>query len=200
MGGDRPPRPAQAPAEEPALTAEQDAPDEDIGALVLSRVRDIPDFPQPGVAFKDLSPLLADGAALRALADHVARRYAGRVDVVAGIEARGFILAAATAYALGVGFVPVRKAGKLPAATHRAEYTLEYGNAVLEVHVDAFVPAHRVLVMDDVLATGGTAAAACQLVELAGGTVVAVEVVLELGELGGRSALPGREVRPLVTV
>ncbi len=174
--------------------------DEDIGSLVLSRVRNIADFPQPGVAFKDLTPLLADGAALRAVVDHLASRYAGQVDMVAGIEARGFILAAATAYALGVGFVPVRKEGKLPGAIHRAEYALEYGNAVLEVHVDAFVRAHRVLVMDDVLATGGTAAAACQLVELAGGTVVAVEVVLELGELAGRGALPGREVRTLVTV
>lgn len=171
-----------------------------ISALVRARLRDIPDFPKPGIAFKDLTPLLADGAALRAVADHVASRYAGRVDVVVGIEARGFILGAATAYALGVGFVPVRKEGKLPAATHRAEYTLEYGSAVLEVHVDAFVRGRRALVMDDVLATGGTAAAACQLVEMAGGTVVAVEVALELAELDGRSALPGREVSTLVTV
>ncbi|MGV1008535.1 MAG: adenine phosphoribosyltransferase [Dermatophilaceae bacterium] len=174
--------------------------DEDISALVTSRLRDVPDFPKPGIAFKDVTPLLADGPALRAVADHAARRYAGRVDVVVGIEARGFILGAATAYALGVGFVPVRKAGKLPAATHRAEYTLEYGTEVLEVHVDAFLRGQRALVMDDVLATGGTAAAACRLVEMAGGVVVAVEVLLELGELDGNAALRGREVRSLVTV
>jgi adenine phosphoribosyltransferase len=174
--------------------------DDDIRALVLSRLRDIPDFPKPGVGFKDVTPLLADGSALRSVADHTAERYAGRVDVVVGIEARGFILGAATAYAMGLGFVPVRKAGKLPAATHRAEYTLEYGEAVLEVHVDALVTNRRALVMDDVLATGGTAAAACRLVEMAGGAVVAVEVLLELAELGGRAALPGREVHPLVTV
>jgi adenine phosphoribosyltransferase len=171
----------------------------DVAGLVLSRLRDIPDFPKPGIAFKDLTPLLADGPALRAVADHVAARYAGQADVVAGIEARGFILGAATAYALGVGFVPLRKEGKLPGDTHRAEYALEYGNAVLEVHVDAFVAGQRVLLMDDVLATGGTAAAACRLIELAGGTVIAFETVLELGSLGGRSALAGRVVHALVT-
>lgn len=175
-------------------------PSADVRHLVLSHVRDIPDFPQPGVDFKDFTPLLADGAALRVVADEVATRYAGRVDVVVGVEARGFILAGATAYALGVGFVPVRKQGKLPGPTHRAEYTLEYGTATLEVHVDSFVAGHRVLVMDDVLATGGTAAAACALVERAGATVVAVEVVLEIGALDGRAALPGREVTALVRV
>lgn len=172
----------------------------DVAGLVQSLLRDIPDFPKPGVVFKDFTPLLADGVALRAVADHVAARYAGQVDIVAGIEARGFVLGAATAYALGVGFVPLRKEGKLPGRTHRAEYTLEYGNAVLEVHVDALVADHRVLVMDDVLATGGTAAAACRLIELAGGTVVAIETVLELGFLEGRAALAGRAVHSLVTV
>lgn len=174
--------------------------DDDIAGLVTSRLRDIPDFPKPGIAFKDFTPLLADGPALRAVADHVAARYAGRVDVVAGIEARGFILAAATAYALGVGFVPLRKEGRLPGPTHRAEYTLEYGNAVLEVHVDALVSEQRVLLMDDVLATGGTAAAACRLIEMAGGTVVAVEMILDLGFLDARAALAGRSVHSLVTV
>ncbi len=172
----------------------------DLACLVRDRLRDVPDFPAPGVLFKDLTPLLADGPALQALIADIAGRYAGRADAVAGIEARGFVLGAAAAYALGVGFVPVRKAGKLPGATHRAEYALEYGSAVLEVHVDAFVAGQRVLVLDDVLATGGTAAAACRLVETAGGVVVAVETVLELGALGGRRALSGREVHTLVTV
>ncbi len=168
--------------------------------LVLSRLRDIPDFPEPGVLFKDFSPLLADGEAFAAVVDDVARRYAGQVDVIVGIEARGFILGAAVAYRLGVGFVPVRKAGKLPAATHRAEYVLEYGSAVLEVHQDAFVTGMRALVIDDVLATGGTAAATCDLVERAGATVVAVEMVLELAFLHGRDKLPGRQVNALVTL
>lgn len=172
--------------------------DAQLRQLVLEHLRDIPDFPKPGVLFKDFTPLLADGDALRAVADHVAQRYAGRVDAVVGIEARGFILGAATAHALGVGFVPVRKAGKLPGRTHRAEYTLEYGTAVLELHVDAFVEGHRVLIMDDVLATGGTAAATCDLVERAGGQVIALDFVLELGFLHGRDALPGREVHSIL--
>lgn len=115
------------------------------------------------------------------------------MDAVVGIEARGFILGAATAYAMGVGFVPVRKARKLP-ETYEATYTLEYGTATLEIHVDAFVEGQRVLIMDDVLATGGTAAATCELVERAGGQVVAVDVVLEIGGFNGRDALVGREV------
>jgi adenine phosphoribosyltransferase len=168
--------------------------------VVVDHLRDIPDFPKPGVLFKDFTPLLADGPALRAVADDVARRYAGTIDVVVGIEARGFILAAAAAYALGVGFVPVRKAGKLPGETHRAEYTLEYGSAALEVHVDSFVAGQRVLVMDDVLATGGTAAAACALIERAGAAVVAFEAVLEIAALKGRSALTGRRVHAIVAV
>ena len=166
--------------------------------LVGERLRDVPDFPKPGVLFKDFTPLLGDGPALRALVDDIAARYAGRVDAVVGIEARGFILGAAVAYVLGVGFVPVRKAGKLPADTHEATYTLEYGTATLEIHVDALVAGHRVVIIDDVLATGGTAAATCDLVERAGGLVVAVEVVLEVGFLAGRSALPGREVHSVL--
>jgi adenine phosphoribosyltransferase len=162
-------------------------------------MRDVQDFPEPGVLFKDFSPLLGDGAAFRAVVDDVAARYAGRVDVVVGIEARGFILGAAVAYRLGLGFVPVRKAGKLPAATYGVEYTLEYGAAALEVHADAFPPGARALVMDDVLATGATAAATCELVERAGAVVTAVEIVLELSFLDGRSRLVGREVSSLVT-
>ncbi len=169
-----------------------------IARLVGERLRDVPDFPKPGVLFKDFTPLLGDGPALRALVDDIAARYAGRVDAVVGIEARGFILGAAVAYVLGVGFIPVRKAGKLPADTHEATYTLEYGTATLEIHVDALVAGHRVVIIDDVLATGGTAAATCDLVERAGGLVVAVEVVLEVGFLAGRSALPGREVHSVL--
>lgn len=172
--------------------------DTQLASRVRSLLRDIPDFPKPGVLFKDFTPLLADADALRAVADDVATTYAGRVDVVVGVEARGFILGAATAYSLGVGFVPVRKAGKLPGETHEATYTLEYGTATLEIHIDALVQGHRALIMDDVLATGGTAAATCDLVERAGGTVVALDFVLEIGALHGRAALPGREVRTLL--
>jgi adenine phosphoribosyltransferase len=175
------------------------APDDRVRDLVAARLRDVPDFPTPGVLFKDFTPLLADADAVRTVVDDIARRYRGAVDVVVGVEARGFILGAAAAYALGVGFVPVRKAGKLPGRTHEAEYTLEYGTATLEVHVDAFVAGHRVLIMDDVLATGGTAAATCDLVERAGARVAALEFVLEIGFLKGREALPGRVVSAILT-
>lgn len=199
MGPERAAQPTEASPQVEAVT--NVVPGEDsIRELVLSRMRDIPDFPEPGVLFKDFSPLLADGPAFAALVDDVAARYSRQVDVVAGIEARGFILGAAVAYRLGVGFVPVRKAGKLPSLTHRVEYALEYACAVLEVHQDAFLPGARVLVMDDVLATGGTAAATCELVELAGAVVTAVEIVLELSFLDGRSKLGGREVSCIVTV
>lgn len=162
--------------------------------------RQVPDFPEPGVVFRDLTPVLADPVGLRAVVDDIAGRHAGAVDVVVGIEARGFILGAATAYALGLGFVPIRKAGKLPGATHRAEYTLEYGTATLEVHQDAFLADHRALVLDDVLATGGTAAASCELVERAGARVAALEIVLELEALHGRDKLTGRPLHAILTV
>lgn len=169
-----------------------------LAQLVAGRVHDVPDFPEPGVSFKDVTPVLADPVALRAVVDDAADRFRGRIDIVVGIEARGFMLGAATAYALGVGFVPIRKVGKLPRATHEAQYELEYGSATIEIHVDAFHPGTRVLVMDDVLATGGTAQAACELVERAGGVVVGVDVVVELGFLGGRAKLPGRDVCSLL--
>jgi adenine phosphoribosyltransferase len=171
-----------------------------IGEVVASRLRDIPDFPVQGVTFKDVTPLLADGPALRVVVQDIARRYAGRVDVVVGIEARGFIFGAAVAYELGIGFVPVRKAGKLPGPTHSTTYDLEYGSAVIEVHTDAFAPGMRTLVVDDVLATGGTAAATCELIERAGASVQAVEVLMELGFLNGRSKLPGRTVHAMLSV
>ncbi|WP_338155530.1 adenine phosphoribosyltransferase [Arsenicicoccus dermatophilus] len=171
---------------------------QETAALVARLMRDIPDFPSPGVLFKDFTPLLADGPALRTVVDDIARRHRGDCEVVVGMEARGFILGAAVAYALGVGFVPVRKAGKLPGATVGADYTLEYGQATLEMHVDALTPGQRVLVLDDVLATGGTAAATCGLVEDCGGIVSACEFVLEIDALRGRERLAGRRVISLV--
>ena len=186
-----------APLSPAPLTAPLTAP---IGEVVASRLRDIPDFPVPGVTFKDFTPLLSDGPALRAVVQDISRRYAGRVDVVVGIEARGFILGSAVAYELGIGFVPVRKAGKLPGLTHSAEYDLEYGSAAIEVHADAFAGRARALVMDDVLATGGTAEATCALIEQAGASVEAVEVVLELYFLNGRSKLAGRTVHAMLSL
>jgi adenine phosphoribosyltransferase len=171
----------------------------DIANLIATTIRDVPDYPQPGVLFKDITPLLADGAVFAAVVDALA---AGSADVtkVAGIEARGFILAAPVAYMLGAGFVPVRKQGKLPAETYAESYALEYGTATLEVHTDAFLPTDRVLIVDDVLATGGTAAATASLIRRAGATVTGIVVLLELGFLAGRGKLPDLPVRSLVTV
>jgi adenine phosphoribosyltransferase len=172
-----------------------------IGELVAAKVLDVPDFPQAGVLFKDLTPLFADGAAFRTVIDSIVD-YHGRdsFDIVVGIEARGFVIAAAVAYAAGVGVVPVRKAGKLPRAVHAASYELEYGQATLEVHEDAFIAAKQVLIVDDVLATGGTAEATLNLVERAGGTVTGFTVLLELAFLNGRERLAGRDVHALLTV
>ncbi|MFV0462036.1 MAG: adenine phosphoribosyltransferase [Nostocoides sp.] len=169
----------------------------DVAALIDRRLRDIPDFPSPGIVFKDITPLLADGGAFATVTEAMAERHRG-VDVVAGVEARGFIIGAAVAQCLRVGFVPVRKAGRLPGATASLSYDLEYGSAEIEVHADAFAAGERVLVVDDVLATGGTAEAACALVEQAGGTVSAVAVVIELAALGGRNRLVGRQVEALL--
>ena len=162
-------------------------------------VRDIPDFPRPGITFKDLTPLLADAAAFRSAVDGIAERCEGTgVDRVLGVEARGFILAAPIAYRFGAGFTPVRKAGKLPWQVEAEEYALEYGTDLLEIHQDAIQRGDRVLVVDDVLATGGTAAATVRLVERLGGEVVGLGFVLELALLDGRSRLPGREIVSLV--
>jgi adenine phosphoribosyltransferase len=161
----------------------------DLGALLRSRVVDVPDFPQPGVVFKDISPLLADHVAFAGAVDAIVAHHGrGTVDKVVGIEARGFIVAAPVAYHFGAGFVPVRKPGKLPLATHEEAYELEYGTNVLQVHQDAFETGDRVLIVDDVLATGGTAAAAARLVAAAGADLVGLSVLLELGFLGGRAA------------
>jgi adenine phosphoribosyltransferase len=178
----------------------------ELAGLIVSRTVDVPDFPKPGIVFKDLMPLFADGDAFRQVIDGViAHHGAGSVgtasfDVVAGVEARGFVVAAAIAYATGTGVVPVRKAGKLPRPTVSATYELEYGTATLEVHSDAFAAGQRVLVVDDVLATGGTAAAALDLVEQAGGTVAGFSVIMELGFLHGRERLAPRPVHALLTV
>jgi adenine phosphoribosyltransferase len=171
---------------------------------VAALVRDVPDYPSPGILFKDITPLLATPAVFREVVDAMADAHgagSGRpVDVVAGIEARGFILAAPVALALDVPFVPIRKRGKLPHTTLAADYDLEYGTATIEVHTDAVAPGQRVLLVDDVLATGGTAAAACGLLEQLGGTVVGLSVLIELTFLNGRDRLPGRDVRSLLTV
>jgi adenine phosphoribosyltransferase len=170
-----------------------------LAELVASRVRDVPDFPEPGIQFKDLMPLFADGPAFRAVTDGIVARHA-EFDVVAGIEARGFLIAAAVGYATGTGVVPVRKAGKLPGKTVSVAYTLEYGEAVVEVHADAFATARRVLLVDDVLATGGTVAAAAQLIDRAGGDVVGMSVILELQALGGRARLAPFDVHAVLSV
>lgn len=164
------------------------------------RIRDIPDFPQPGVVFKDITPLLADLAAFRCAVDAIAEHWAGTpVDKVLAVEARGFIVGAPVAYRFSAGFVPCRKAGKLPWQVEREEYVLEYGTDLLEIHQDGVAPGERVLVIDDVLATGGTASAAVRLVERLGGVVVGLGFVLELAFLGGRSKLAGQDVLSLLT-
>jgi adenine phosphoribosyltransferase len=170
-----------------------------IAELIRARIRDIQDYPQPGIVFKDITPLLGDGPAFGAVVSALA---AGQepVDKVAGIEARGFILAASVACQLGAGFVPVRKQGKLPAPTYAQSYQLEYGTATIEVHQDAFEPGERVLIVDDVLATGGTAEATADLVRRAGAEVAAVAVILELAFLDGRARLRNDTVRSLLVV
>jgi adenine phosphoribosyltransferase len=166
-------------------------------------IRDIPDFPQPGVVFRDITPLLDDADAFRAAIELLAAPFDDPITKVVGIEARGFILAAPIAFELGVGFVPVRKAGKLPWDTHAHSYELEYGTDTLEVHRDALDADDRVLVVDDVLATGGTATATCHLVsELFRATVVGVTFLLELTALGGRERLAplGHRVESVLVV
>jgi adenine phosphoribosyltransferase len=161
-------------------------------------VRDIADYPQPGVTFRDITPLLGDGAAFgRAISSLVERFRDVPVDRVIGMEARGFIVAAPVAFSIGAGFVPVRKAGKLPWAVVREEYSLEYGSDKLEMHRDAIHPGERVLVIDDVLATGGTAAATCRLVEELGGVVAGLGFLIEISALGGRPRLGERHVESL---
>ena len=172
---------------------------DELTQLIATLVRDIPDYPQRGVVFKDITPLLSDGPAFSAVVDALAALY-GPVDKVAGIEARGFILAAPVACRLGAGFVPIRKKGKLPGVTFAQDYDLEYGTATVEVLTDAFSPGDRVLVIDDVLATGGTARATADLVQRTGAQVAGLGVLLELSFLKGRGKLPGLPVSALLTV
>ena len=162
-------------------------------------IRNVPDFPIPGIQFKDITTLLRDGRAFQQVVDQFATRYADRgIDAIVGIESRGFIFSAPIAYRLGVGLVPVRKHGKLPAETHQIEYDLEYGSNKLEIHRDAFEPGARVVIVDDLLATGGTVAGACQLVEMAGGVVEEAAFLIELTFLDGRAKLAGYPVFSLI--
>jgi adenine phosphoribosyltransferase len=163
-------------------------------------IRDIPDFPQQGIVFKDITPLLADENAFSSVIDLIVVHYGrGNIDKVVGIEARGFILASPVAYHFGAGFVPVRKEGKLPWDTDREEYALEYGTAVLEIHRDGIRPGERVLIVDDVLATGGTARATAQLVERLGGKVMGIACLIELSFLDGRKAVADYDFFSLIT-
>jgi adenine phosphoribosyltransferase len=169
-------------------------------ARIKDLVRDVPGFPRAGVTFKDITPLLADREGFASCIDALSERFVGgRVDKVIGVEARGFIIAGAVAYRLAAGFAPVRKKGKLPWQVYTDTYQLEYGVDTLEVHIDAVSAGERVLILDDVLATGGTAAATRRLVEKLGGEVVGLGCVLELGFLGGRQRLEGLEVEALVS-
>ena len=162
-------------------------------------IRDVPDFPKPGIVFKDITTLLKNAEALRAVIDRMVERYRGEaIDVVMGIESRGFILGTPVAYQLKAGFVPVRKKGKLPWQTVNEEYALEYGVDHLEMHTDAVEPGQKVLIVDDLLATGGTARAAANLVRRAGGTVVGLAFLVELDFLSGREKLPELSVFSLV--
>jgi len=162
-------------------------------------IREVPDFPKPGILFYDITTLLKDAQGLHTLIDALGAAYAGRgIDKVVGIEARGFIFAPAVAYALNAGFIPVRKPKKLPAAVERIEYQLEYGTDALEMHVDAIRRGEHVLIVDDVLATGGTAAAVTKLVENLGGKVVGLGFVIELDFLHGREKLPGYDIRAML--
>lgn len=168
-------------------------------AWLKEHVRDIPDFPRLGVTFKDITPLLADVKAFRFTVDALSDHFASRtVDKVLGIEARGFIVAAPVAYRFGAGFIPVRKAGKLPWHVEKQEYVLEYGSDLLEIHRDALAPGQQALIIDDVMATGGTAAAAARLVERLGAMVAGMGFIVELTFLGGRGKLQGFDAVSLI--
>ena len=165
---------------------------------LTAHIRSIPDFPKPGILFRDITPLLANGPAWRACIDRLVERYQGRVDTVVGIDARGFLVGGALAYSLGCGLTVVRKSGKLPAETLAADYGLEYGTDRLEIHRDAFAPGSRVLLVDDLLATGGTARAALGLIQQLEGEVVEVAFLVELLSLGGRQNLVPHEAFALM--
>ncbi len=172
---------------------------DDLAAVLLPLIREVADFPQPGVLFRDVGPVLADATAFRAVIDGLIMP-AQQIDTVIGVEARGFLLGAAAAYALGAGVVGVRKPGKLPVVSDRESYALEYGVASLELAHGVLRPGQRALVIDDILATGGTAAATCALAERAGASVSGIAVLLEIASLRGRDRLRGRPVHALLTV
>ena len=162
-------------------------------------IRDVPDFPKPGIIFKDLTPVLANARLMKQITENLAAPYASEgITAVAGMEARGFIFGTLVAQALDVGFIPLRKPGKLPAATHSVSYALEYGEASLEKHQDIVQANDKILLVDDLIATGGTALASCQLIETAGGTVAGCAFVIELGFLEGREVLKGYDCHSLV--
>ena len=164
-----------------------------------SKIRAIPGFPKPGVVFRDITPLVSDPAMLRLAVHQLVHPFIGEpIDAVAGMEARGFIFGALSAQELNVGFVPLRKPGKLPYDVQSVSYELEYGTASLEAHIDAISPGDRILLVDDLIATGGTASASCELVERLGGEIAACAFLIELDGLGGRARLPGRRVHTLL--
>ncbi len=168
---------------------------------LASRIRDVPDFPKEGILFKDITTLLRDPEAFRVAIDRLVEAYHGsRPDVVAATEARGFIFGAPLAYALNAGFVPVRKPGKLPIETISIQYSLEYGENALEIHRDAIAPGQRVLIVDDLLATGGTIGATVDLVERLGGEIIGIAFLIELRELGGKQRLSRYNVTSLIEV
>jgi adenine phosphoribosyltransferase len=163
-------------------------------------IRAIPDFPIPGILFRDITPLLGDAAGFKSMIDLFVEKYRGaNIEYVVGIEARGYMLGAPVAYALGAGFVPVRKPGKLPGEKFTEEYALEYGTNTIEIHTDAVTRGSRVLVIDDLLATGGTMAATLRLLARLGAHIAGVAVLIELGALNGRAALPGVDITSFIT-
>lgn len=168
--------------------------------LILSKIRDVPDWPKPGVMFKDITPLLSDAAAFRAAVAELVASAPQKVDIVVGMEARGFIFAAPVALELGAGFVPVRKPGKLPGEVHSEQFALEYGHETLTILTDALWPGARVMVIDDILATGGTVGATASLIKRMGAQLVHVSVLMELGFLGGREYLAGTGVDRITAV
>ena len=171
----------------------------DLEEILRPKIRSVKDFPKPGIIFRDITPLLKDPIAFGSVVDALAKHFAERhVDYVAGIEARGFIVGAAVASKLGVGFIPIRKKGKLPYKTISKDYQLEYNTETIEIHADAVEPGKKVAVIDDLLATGGTSEAACELIEKLGGKVVGIGFIIELKDLKGREHLKGREVFSLV--
>jgi adenine phosphoribosyltransferase len=173
---------------------------QDTAAIVRAYIREIPDFPQPGILFRDITPLLADAYALRTAIDAMTDPYRDQqIDKIVGIESRGFLFGIPMAYQLNIGFVPVRKKGKLPYQTVAVDYALEYGINTVEVHADAVLPGQRVVIVDDLLATGGTAAAAVQLIRHLGAQVVGLAFAIELSDLKGRSHLGNLPIHTLVT-